>query len=494
MSENIEPQAQLSKRELEVLTQVATGASNRQIADALVLSIYTVKTHIRNIHSKLGVQSRTEAAMLALQKGWIAVPSDNDPASNNGDDSETVDSLPETDHESPADSDAVTSAEGDEPPTGTPMPPVTNTVLLTQQRPLMLAGWQQIYLTCALVLALLVMLVPMLPDQDSPIEVYQPGPILQTGVMQGPVAPTPAPPAPKNWAFHAPLHSPRAYLSAVVYGDDIYAIGGVGNDNQAIALLERYTPKTNQWTTQSLKPNPAANMAAAVHDDQIYIPGGCDGNAENVLDTLDIYDPNANSWTVGPSLPEPRCLYGLTVFEDELYLFGGWDGQTFRDTIFALAPNDDAWRPLAATLPQPMGSMGVTVFSQTIYLAGGYDGQAEFKQTYTFEPSTETWMEQTPLQAARGGLGLVATPKQIYAIGGGWNEPVGFSEVYDPATNQWNTFATPFDNAWRNMAVVGVDTEFYALGGRQEQAFMNAVTSYQYVHTIFIPFSSFGQN
>lgn len=492
MSDINEPQAQLSKRELQVLTHVATGSSNQQIADALVLSVYTVKTHIRNIHSKLGVQSRTEAAMLALQKGWIEVPSDDDGATDTDDGSGTVEVSPETGHESPA--DTATSADGDDSATVTSMPPVVNTVLLTQQRPLVLAGWQHIYLACTMVLALLVMLVPLLPYEDAPVEVYQPSPFSRTSVMQGPVAPTPAPSAPKNWAFHAPLRSPRAYLSAVAYEDEIYAIGGVGNDNQAIALLERYDPETNQWTTQSLKPNPAANIAATVYNDQIYLPGGCDGNAETILKTVDIYDPQADSWTVGPPLPEPRCLYGLTVFEEELYLFGGWDGQSFRDTIFALAADDTSWRPIKATLPQPMGSMGVTVFSQTIYLAGGYDGQAEFKQTYTFAPSTETWTEQPPLQAARGGLGLVATPKQIYAIGGGWNEPIGFSEAYDPETNQWSSFETPFDDGWRNMAVVGLDTEFYALGGRQEQAFMNAVTSYQYVHTIFIPFSSFGQN
>jgi predicted ATPase/DNA-binding CsgD family transcriptional regulator len=51
----------LSERELEVLTLIAQGLSNREIAQRLVLSVGTVKVHTRNIYGKLGVGSRTQA-------------------------------------------------------------------------------------------------------------------------------------------------------------------------------------------------------------------------------------------------------------------------------------------------------------------------------------------------------------------------------------------------------------------------------------------------
>ncbi|MDW8268811.1 MAG: response regulator transcription factor [Anaerolineae bacterium] len=64
----------LTRRELEILSLLAEGLSNDEIAVRLVISPNTVKVHLRNIFEKMGVQSRTEATMEAVRRGWIAVP------------------------------------------------------------------------------------------------------------------------------------------------------------------------------------------------------------------------------------------------------------------------------------------------------------------------------------------------------------------------------------------------------------------------------------
>jgi DNA-binding NarL/FixJ family response regulator len=61
----------LTSRELEVLTLIVRGGSNKDIASALRISEATVKSHINNILSKLGVNDRTQAATTALQRGII---------------------------------------------------------------------------------------------------------------------------------------------------------------------------------------------------------------------------------------------------------------------------------------------------------------------------------------------------------------------------------------------------------------------------------------
>ena len=64
--------AQLSEREREVLHLIAEGLSNAAIAARLVLSEKTVKSHVRNILSKLHLADRTQAAIYAWREGIVS--------------------------------------------------------------------------------------------------------------------------------------------------------------------------------------------------------------------------------------------------------------------------------------------------------------------------------------------------------------------------------------------------------------------------------------
>ena len=61
----------LSRREIEVLTEVADGKSNKETSQALFISEATVKTHLIHIFSKLGVNDRTAAVTVALERGIL---------------------------------------------------------------------------------------------------------------------------------------------------------------------------------------------------------------------------------------------------------------------------------------------------------------------------------------------------------------------------------------------------------------------------------------
>ena len=63
--------SELTGRELEVLRQIVDGKSNKEIGNALNISEATVKSHINNLLSKLGVSDRTQAATTALQRGIV---------------------------------------------------------------------------------------------------------------------------------------------------------------------------------------------------------------------------------------------------------------------------------------------------------------------------------------------------------------------------------------------------------------------------------------
>lgn len=59
----------LSAREKDVLQLLCQGATNKRIAQSLFISVRTVEGHLASIYAKLGVNSRTEAALIAMRHG-----------------------------------------------------------------------------------------------------------------------------------------------------------------------------------------------------------------------------------------------------------------------------------------------------------------------------------------------------------------------------------------------------------------------------------------
>ncbi len=465
MSDQETTTPQLSVRELEVLKLVATGASNQQIARELVISVNTVKVHLRKIYEKLGVQSRTEATMFAVQEGWVSVSDDDNP-----------------------------------PPVET----TAKTFLITDKQPA-LVTWQQIYLGIAVVLALIVAAMPLVNKNDI-VPVATPYlPVIEVDTTPTPTplyeqqaTPTPIPPNPNNdsqnrWEFLDPLPSNRAGLAVAAFANKIYAIGGVRKNNQTTRLVEIYNPADNSWTEGAAKPTATTNISGVELNGKIYVPGGCtlEGQAINALE---IYDPKTDTWIQGNSLPEARCGYGLAALEDSLILLGGWDGEDFTDTVFVYTVGDDQWQVLDTPMPSANGYFGTAVLDGIIYVAGGYDGSQELKEAYTFEPVTGQWSEISPLNEARGGLGLISAAGHLYAIGGGWEQAVTASEKYNPDTGIWESFEAPFVDQWRNAGVTTVNNALYAIGGWNdtEGEYMDSVVSYQVLYQLFIPISTFG--
>jgi NarL family two-component system response regulator LiaR len=70
-AEQAPPSVALTERETEVLRCLARGMTNQEIAATLSISLYTVRSHVRNILGKLHLANRTQAALYARDKGLI---------------------------------------------------------------------------------------------------------------------------------------------------------------------------------------------------------------------------------------------------------------------------------------------------------------------------------------------------------------------------------------------------------------------------------------
>ena len=64
----------MTGREVEVLCQVVTGKSNREIAEDMVLSVRTVERHITNIYAKIGARGRADATAYGLRHNLLNNP------------------------------------------------------------------------------------------------------------------------------------------------------------------------------------------------------------------------------------------------------------------------------------------------------------------------------------------------------------------------------------------------------------------------------------
>ena len=408
----------LSEREKEILQLVATGVTNREVAFRLDISINTVKVHLRNIFTKLGAESRTEATMIAVQEGWVR-----------------VEGTPGAETEEAIEDESAA-------PIVAPRPPLP---------------WpKRVFLIVALLLVVsgIALTWPSAASQegngaDSPFE--------QRHVVLLPQSKD------LTWHEHAQMPTRRAHLGLAAVEGRIFAIAGQGPEG-VTGAVEIYDPAEDIWTRGSDKPTPATDVSAAAIGTDVYVPGGCD-NAGSPAQTVEVYDAVANTWRQVSPLSKPLCAYALATMDEKIYLFGGWDGAQYVADAYVYEPETDLWTEVSP-MPAPRGFASAAALEGHIYVVGGYDGETELTACAAYEPEEDSWRACAPLAVGRGGLGLVGLRGNLYAIGGGgWSSYLGFNERYNPDDDAWNAIETPLVEEWRSPGVVEIEDTIYAIGG-----------------------------
>ncbi len=409
----------LTEREQEILRMVSTGITNREIAFQLSISINTVKVHLRNVFTKLGAESRTEATMIAVREGWVV-----------------VDGVEET----PQD-DAQVTVSGEI----RPEPP--------------LPWFKRVALIAGPLIAAAGMAVTW-PQAGSDTNDAPGLPPVPTSEQRPPLV---AEATESSWHERAQMPTRRAYLGLAAVGERIYAISGQTPEG-VTAAVEGYDPEGDIWVRGSDKPTPVTYVSAAAIGTEIYVPGGCDA-AGTPTEVVEIYDTQADAWRAANPLPEPRCAYALAAHNGMLYLFGGWDGKRYVSTAYAYDPQVSTWTEVAP-MDAGRGFSAAAALDERIYVVGGHDGERELTTCACYDPATETWTACAPLTVGRGELGLVNLGGQLYAIGGGgWTSYLGFNERYSPTDDTWSAIETPLVGEWRSPGVTVFETIIYAVGG-----------------------------
>ena len=93
----------------------------------------------------------------------------------------------------------------------------------------------------------------------------------------------------------------------------------------------------------------------------------------------------------------------------------------------------------------------------------------------------------------RGGLGLAVEGASAYAIGGGWQQTLGFNERYDSLTNTWSSIPSPVQAQWRSPGVAGQGSLVYAVGGWSGD-YLDSNEVFQSTFRAFLPLGARGTN
>ncbi len=446
---------ELSERELEILKLLATGLSNKEIASQSFLSVNTVKVHLRNIFGKLGVQSRTEATLIAIQRGYVPVPG--------------VPSTEEIAIESEANGAAGPARAV--PVSAPQAPAIESERALPRRRRFMLIA------LALLAIGLAVMAAPRgSARSSSPTQPFSDSAnanaagALQTGDSV--------------WQQLIPMSLPRGRLATAAVGSQIVAIGGE-TSNGVTGLVEVWDANQQKWKIGQSKPVPVANISAAAVGNNVIVPGGYTA-AGTPTSMVEAYNVISDAWTSLAPMPAPRFATAMAELNNNVYVFGGWDGQEYANSTFIYDPKADHWTTGAA-MPIGRGFAGAAALNDAIYVVGGYADDHECDRCDRYLPKEDRWETCAPMSVARGGLSLVPIAGRLYAIGGGWTGYLTFNERYDPDTNSWNVVPSPFTGQWRGMGATHLGNDIYALGGWNGQ-YLNVLQKYSpFPFSIFVP-------
>ena len=287
-----------------------------------------------------------------------------------------------------------------------------------------------------------------------------------------------------NWTTKTVIPTARYGAGAAVINGKLYVAGGDKSALEYTDKLEVYDPATNTWDTKTNIPTARRFMGAAAINGKLYVIGG--GHAFGTyFNTLDVYDPATNQWASKTGMPTARHQASAVTINDKLYVVGG-NNTANTPALEVYDPATNMWET-KAPLPTPRTSQAATVIDGKIYVVGGAVSAVPLpiwqNVLEVYDPATNTWETKAPMPTARGYLAAVTINGLLYAVGGtndgGSGAALQTVEIYDPQTNTWRAETAVMPTARRSFAAGVIGNRLYAAGGYEAGFVFNTLEAYQ---------------
>ena len=340
----------LSEREQEILQLVATGLTNREIAQSLTISPNTVKVHLRNIFDKINVSSRTEATMYGIEHGIVDVPGSEGNLTQ-ADSLNMVQKLPWALMGIVFAVVLLVAVGGNLLfPSATPTP---------NALPAVTDRWQE--------------LAPMPEPRAGMAATTYNGNIYAIAgegleSVSGSVFRYLT--AEDRWEQLNDKPTPVTDVEGVLIGEKIYVPGGRLEGGENTDVLEVYDPRRDTWEQKAPLPIKISGYALADFEGEMYLFGGWDG--EEVLDIALRYDPQEDEWEYVTPMPTARAYAGAAEAGGKIYVIGGWDGINSLDVNESYVPAREEGEDLVweeeVNFPEPYKDLGVESIAEMLFV------------------------------------------------------------------------------------------------------------------------------
>jgi hypothetical protein len=169
----------------------------------------------------------------------------------------------------------------------------------------------------------------------------------------------------------------------------VYAMGGLGTDDDGLSSMERYDTSSGQWSMAM--GTARERLGACLVAGKLYVSGGVNNANSNGLASVEKYIPSSNTWSGMPPMPAGRGNHAAVAVGSVMYVLGGYDDDSVMASVLKF-DSTQAMRSQIAPMPTARFSFTPCTIGSDLYVFGGAERTFQPQASvFKFDTEANTW-------------------------------------------------------------------------------------------------------